>query len=147
VTTGGTQAYDGQATLGASTTLTGSTVTFLDKVVGAGNGLTVTGDAVFGNAAADTVTGLSTLHVTGSSAINTDTVSSGGTQAYDGQATLGASTTLTGSSGHLPRQGRRRRQRPDRQRRRRLRQRRGRHRDRAVHPARHRQRARSTPTP
>jgi hypothetical protein len=66
VTTGGTQAYDGQATLGASTTLTGSSVTFLDKVVGAGNGLTVSGDAVFGNAAADTVTGLSTLHVTGS---------------------------------------------------------------------------------
>jgi hypothetical protein len=96
VTTGGTQAYDGQATLGASTTLTGSTVTFLDKVVGAGNGLTVSGDAVFGNAAADTVTGLSTLHVTGSSAINTDTVTTGGTQAYDGQATLGADTTLTG---------------------------------------------------
>ncbi|MCY2954033.1 MAG: filamentous hemagglutinin N-terminal domain-containing protein [Planctomycetota bacterium] len=96
-TTGKAQQYSGQVTLGASANLTGTTVTFLDKVVGSGNGLTVTGNAVFGDAAADTVTGLSVLHVTGTSGINTNTVTSAGAQDYDGAVTLGVDTTLTGS--------------------------------------------------
>jgi len=84
-------------TLGATTNLSGSTVTFLDKIVGGANGLTVTGNAVFGDAAADTVTGLSSLHVTGSSGINTNTVTTTGTQAYDGAVSLGTDTTLSGN--------------------------------------------------
>src|SRR5204862_245500 len=53
--------------------------------------LAITGQAVFGNAAADTVTGLTTLLVSGTTAINTHTVSSSGTQTYSGNVTIGAS--------------------------------------------------------
>src|SRR5205085_1058028 len=96
ITSSGTQTYDGAVTLGADTNLTGATVTTLDTVAGASHALTVTGNAVFGNSAADTVTGLTTLHVTGSTSINTSTITSSGTQTYDGAVTLGADTTLTG---------------------------------------------------
>jgi hypothetical protein len=98
VTSTGTQTYDQTVTLGTTSNLSGSTVTFNDPVAGGGNALTVTGNAVFGNAAGDTVTGLSSLHVTGTSLINTDTVSSSGTQTYDQTVTLGTTSNLTGST-------------------------------------------------
>src|SRR5262249_55436290 len=54
ITTTNTQNFDGAVTLGAGASLTGSTVTFTGTVVGGGNSLDITGNAVFGNAAADT---------------------------------------------------------------------------------------------
>jgi hypothetical protein len=44
------------------------------------------------------VTGLTTLDVTGTTAINTTTVTSTGTQTYGGAVTLGANATLTGTA-------------------------------------------------
>ncbi len=73
VSSSGSQTFDGTVTLGTDTNLTGSTVTFNSQVIGANHALTVTGNAVFGDAAGDTVTGLTTLNVTGTSAINTAT--------------------------------------------------------------------------
>ncbi len=97
VTSSGTQTFDGTVTLGTDTNLTGSTVSFNSPVVGANHSLTVTGNAVFGDAAADTVTGLTTLNVTGTSQINTSNITSTGTQTYAGTVTLGTDTNLTGS--------------------------------------------------
>ncbi len=98
ITSTGAQTYAGTVTLGTDTNLTGSTVTFNSPVIGANHALTVTGNAVFGDAAGDTVTGLTTLNVTGTSQINTNTVSSSGTQTFDGTVTLGTDTNLAGST-------------------------------------------------
>ncbi len=76
ITSTGAQTYAGIVTLGADTSLTGSTVTFNSQILGANHALTVTGNAVFGDAAGDTVTGLTTLNVTGTSVINTSNVTS-----------------------------------------------------------------------
>ncbi|HQL32775.1 MAG TPA: hypothetical protein PK969_05930, partial [Treponemataceae bacterium] len=90
-------------TLGANTTLTGSTVTFNAPLAGAAHTLAITGNAVFGNEDSDTATDLASLAVSGTTGINTTAVSATGTQAY-GDATgtdtitLGANTTLTGST-------------------------------------------------
>src|SRR5207244_7612342 len=84
VTSSGNQTYDGAVTLGTDVTLIGATITTLDTVAGSGYALTVSGNAVFGDAAADTVTGLSSLVVTGTTTINTSTVTSSGNQTYDG---------------------------------------------------------------
>jgi filamentous hemagglutinin family protein len=98
VRSSGAQTYGDAVTLGADTTLTGSTITTLGTVVGSSHALTITGNAVLGDAAADTVTGLTALAISGSTAINTNAVSSTGTQTYSGSVTLGADTTLTGST-------------------------------------------------
>ncbi|HEV7224745.1 MAG TPA: DUF4214 domain-containing protein, partial [Pirellulales bacterium] len=98
VTTVNAQTYNGTVTLGANTTLTGSTVTFDDPVVGAAHSLAIVGNAVFGNDPTDTVTGLTTLGVSGTTAINTTNITSSGTQTYGGAVTLGANATLTGST-------------------------------------------------
>jgi hypothetical protein len=95
VTTSGAQTYNDAVTLGANTTFTASTATFNGTLVGSGNSLTVAGNAVFGDATGDTVTGLSTLGVSGTTAINTNTVTTAGTQSYGGAVILGADTTLT----------------------------------------------------
>ena len=58
--------------------------------------LTITGNAVLGDGAADTVTGLTTLSVSGTTAINTNTITSTGAQTYTGAVTLGSDTTLSG---------------------------------------------------
>ncbi len=97
ITSSGTQTYDGEVTLGENTTLTGSKVTFLAPVAGAGHSLVVAGDAVFGDDAGDTVTGLASLQVTGASTINASNITSTGAQTYDGAVTLGENATLTGS--------------------------------------------------
>ena len=98
VTTTGAQAYDGAVTLGADTTLTGTTVTTQGTLAGATHSLEVTGNAVFGNGAADTVTGLTTLAVRGTTTINTDTVTSSSTQGYAGAVTVAENSNLTAST-------------------------------------------------
>src|SRR5262249_34982247 len=98
ITSTGTQTYDGVVVLGADANLTGSTVTNLGTVTGSSHSLTITGNAVFGNDLADTLTGLTTLHVTGTAAINTNTIISSGTQDYDGAVTIGTDTNLSGST-------------------------------------------------
>jgi hypothetical protein len=92
ITSTGNQLYTGAVTLGAGATLTtGGTATFGSPLDGGGNSLAVSGNAVFNGA----VTGLSTLSVSGTTAINTATISSSGGQTYSGAVTLGAGTTLT----------------------------------------------------
>jgi hypothetical protein len=98
VSSTGGQTYAEAVTLGADATLAGSTVTFLGTVGGGWHAMAVSGNAVFGDAASDTVTGLSSLSVSGTAAINTSAVSTAGTQTYAGAVTLGADTTLTGST-------------------------------------------------
>jgi hypothetical protein len=98
VLTTGTQTYGDAVTLGTDTTLTGSTVTTQGSVTGNNKSLSITGNAVLGNDAPDSVTGLSTLTVSGTTGINTTAVTTTGAQSYTGAVTLGENTTLTGSS-------------------------------------------------
>src|SRR5439155_12303004 len=88
-------------TLGANTTLTDKSVTFLGTVAGGAHGLTISGNALFGDAAGDTVTGMTTLSVSGTSAINTGTVSGSGNQTYAGAVTLGTSVTISSGPGDV----------------------------------------------
>jgi hypothetical protein len=88
VYTTGAQTYNDAVTLGADTTLTGTTITTNGTLAGGSFGLTVTGNAVFGNDAADTITGLSTLSVSGTTGLYTNTVTSSSTQQYSGSMTL-----------------------------------------------------------
>jgi mucin-19 len=64
-------------------------------VEGAGKSLTITGNAVLGNGASDTVTGLSSLAISGTTTLGTGTVTSTGTQTYGGALSLTENTTLT----------------------------------------------------
>ena len=96
IITAGTQTYGDHVTLGADTHLTGSTVTTQGTVTGNTRVLGITGNAVFGNNTADTVTGLASLSVSGTTGINTNTLSSTGAQTYTGAVVLGADTTLSG---------------------------------------------------
>ena len=102
ITTSGIQMYGGDVTLGgtnATITLTAndtnSTVTFNNKVMGNNNSLSITGDVVFGNDEDDTVIGVNELAVSGTSTINTTTITTTGAQTYDKDVILGANTTLT----------------------------------------------------
>ena len=100
-TTGSAQTYDAPVVLNTDVNLTGTTVTF-GSTVNDGNApgtdsLTVTGAAVFdgefgGNVATQA------LHVTLGATINTAVISTTGTQAFDGPASLNASATLSGST-------------------------------------------------
>lgn len=95
VTTTGTQTYNENITLGDNTVLTGSTVTTNGTVDALSHSLTVAGNAVFGDASGDTVTGLTTLDVSGTTLINTATVTSADAQTYSGAVIIGNDTTLT----------------------------------------------------
>src|SRR5258708_12469489 len=57
---------------------------------------------VIGDTAADAdddnATGLASLHVTGTTAINTSAITTTGVQTYDGTVTLSVGTNLTGST-------------------------------------------------
>ena len=88
ISSSATQTYAGAVTLGNDTALTGSTISTQGVVVGAGKSLNITGDAVLGNGASDTVTGLNNLSVSGATTLNTDTVTSTGTQTYGGTLSL-----------------------------------------------------------
>src|SRR4051812_45176473 len=92
ISSSGTQAYDGAFTLGADTTLTGSTVSLGSTVSGA-QALTVTGNAVYGGAV-----NVASVHDTALTTINTSAITTSGAQSYDGATTLGANTNLTGST-------------------------------------------------
>ncbi len=105
VTTSGAQTYNDNVTLGADTALTATTVSFGGTVNGTTAGtesLAITGNAVFGDSAADFVgntTSLEFLTVSGTTTFNagngSDTVTTAGLQTYTGAVTLGADTTLT----------------------------------------------------
>ena len=69
------------------------------------NDLTVTGNAVFGDGTADTVTGVAVLDITGNTTINTNTITTSSTQTY-GDATsdtitIGTATTLTTTNSQI----------------------------------------------
>ncbi|MCP4090926.1 MAG: hypothetical protein GY746_14215, partial [Gammaproteobacteria bacterium] len=98
VDTTGTQTYNEAMTLGAATVLTGSTVTTKDVLAGGNHSLQVDGNAVFGDSVNDTLTGLTTLDVTGTTTVNTGTVTTSSTQDYADTLTLGEDVTLTGST-------------------------------------------------
>src|SRR6185312_14104636 len=97
VKTGGTQSYGGPVVLGASDTLSGSTVTFANTVDGA-HALTVTGNGVF-DGAVGFGTKLSSLSVSGTTDINGGGVTTTGTQSYTGAVTISANDTLTTTNG------------------------------------------------
>ncbi len=96
LTTSVSQTYNSPVTLGANTTLTGSTITLGSTLNGGSHSLTVSGNTIFN----DSLSGLSSLTVSGTStsAINTASITTTGNQSYGGPITLGANTTLTGSS-------------------------------------------------
>src|SRR5262249_52829489 len=96
VDTTGTQEYSGAVTLTADTNLTATSVTF-DSTLDGAHALTVPSNGTFGGEVGQT-TNLSSLHVTGTSAINTDKITTTGTQAYDTAVTLGSDANLTGTT-------------------------------------------------
>ncbi|HWA25942.1 MAG TPA: autotransporter-associated beta strand repeat-containing protein, partial [Lacunisphaera sp.] len=86
----------GAVTLGSNTELTGSTVTFGGAVTGNTKSLDINGDAVFGTAPSHSVTGVTTLDVSGTTKINADVITTTGTQVYTGAVTIASNnTTLT----------------------------------------------------
>ena len=95
VTTTGAQTYNDALSLGDDTTLSGSAITTNGTVAGGSHSLDITGDAVFGDASGDTVTGLTTLSVSGTTGINTSNITSSGAQTYNDDVIVGADTTLT----------------------------------------------------
>ncbi len=108
VTTTGAQTYGNAVTLGTDTTLTANSgtaaqlVKFGSTVTGGGNSLTVgtAGAGTVTNVEFDnTVSGLSTLAVSGTTQIDTASITSSGGQTYGGALTLGVNATLTANSG------------------------------------------------
>ena len=106
VQTTGAQTYGGVVSLSrsrSSVDLSGGRVTFdaqLDNQVGGltGGNLTVTGDAVF-NGEVGSGTPLGSLHVTGTTSINTGQVDTNANQQYDGGISLLSDAALSSSSG------------------------------------------------
>jgi len=92
VATTGTQTY-GDVTLGAGTTLAGSTVTLNGDVDGNGHDLAIDGNAVTG-----AIAGVDDLSITGTSSVNGD-VTTSGSQTYTGAATLAADALLSSTGG------------------------------------------------
>jgi autotransporter-associated beta strand protein len=90
----GNQSYAGAISLGAGTTLSGSTVTTTagSTVAGAANSLNISGNASLGGA----VSNISSLNVSGTSKL-AGNVTSTGSQTYAGNMTLGANAKLAAS--------------------------------------------------
>jgi len=111
VSTGGEQEYIGTVTLDdVPITLAGSTVT-LGSIIGAGNSLAITGNAVFnggtgigaltvsGTAGFSAAMSAASVNVTGASTIGANITTTGGTQRYTGNVTLDdVPITLAGST-------------------------------------------------
>ncbi|GHV19571.1 hypothetical protein FACS189494_01530 [Spirochaetia bacterium] len=95
ITTTGAQTYTGAVTLGANATISANAVTFGNTLDGAQT-LSITGDVTFDGPVGNS-TQLTSLSVTGTSAINTDTVKAA-TQTYTGAVTLGANVELNGTT-------------------------------------------------
>ena len=90
IKTTGIQTYNDAVTLGADTTLTGTTITTNGTVSGS-YALAITGNAVFGNSTNDTVTlggSGKALSVSGTTAIYTSAITTSGAQTYTGNACL-----------------------------------------------------------
>lgn len=96
VATTGSHTYSDAVTLGQHTALSGTTLTFvsLNSAPSETNSLAITGDAVF-NAAVGGVDRLSSLSVSGTTALDGGAVSTTGNQTYSSDTTLGADATLT----------------------------------------------------
>src|SRR5205823_2340259 len=98
VATTGAQNYDGPVLLSANALLTGSTITFHDKVDGTfGLTATATGLTTFDGAVGSTLA-LSSLTVTNGADLNGGSVVTTGAQNYDGPVLLSANALLTGST-------------------------------------------------
>ena len=110
ITTTGDQIYEETVSLGGGdTTLSGGTIIFnntVNALVSGLQGLTVNGDAIFGDFAGGDFVGnvmsLEFVNVSGSVTFNAGnagsaTVRTSGDQTYSGPVTLGADTTLTGA--------------------------------------------------
>ncbi|MEI6257754.1 MAG: hypothetical protein WCQ77_14035, partial [Planctomycetota bacterium] len=100
-TAGDALQFDGNVTLGAGSTITlasgsaaGSTLTLAGTLAGGGSSLAVTGNAVINGA----VSGVANLSVSGTTTINTPSITTSGGQTYTGAVTLTQDVTL-GSSG------------------------------------------------
>ncbi len=103
VKTSGAQNFNNALTVAAATTtFTGSTVSFASTLDGSAAGMVVaiTGGASFGGLVGGT-TPLSSLSVSVATAINTTAISTTGDQTYTGAVTLGANPTLTSSTGNV----------------------------------------------
>jgi hypothetical protein len=87
------QAYGGPLELFADTTLTGK-VTTGGTVTGNGKVLTIDGDATLGDAAADVVTGISSLRVTGDAVVNASKIVATVIQTWQKTVTLGTDATF-----------------------------------------------------
>ncbi len=101
LTTTGTQAWDNPLTLASAVTLSGTTMSFASTV---GNTtsqtLTISGNASFGGIVGGG-TGLASLSVSGTTAINTTAVTTTGGQTYSSAVTLGAAAVLTTGGGNI----------------------------------------------
>jgi mucin-19 len=93
ITSTGTQTYQGAVTQSVDTVLTGSLVTFNSTFAGGSKSLAITGNAEFDAA----ISGLSTLNVSGTTQLDGDSITSTGTQTYQGAVTQSVDNTLTGS--------------------------------------------------
>ncbi|QDT52113.1 hypothetical protein Pan44_01220 [Caulifigura coniformis] len=102
IETTGVQTYDAPVQLAADVSLTASVVTFLGQVVGGGHSLQIAGDASFGDDAADSVTGLSTLTVEGATTFHTSVVTTSGGQTYKGPVTVASTNGLLSLTGGGP---------------------------------------------
>jgi hypothetical protein len=96
VRTTGTQTYTGAAALGGDSTLTASRVVFGGPVDGAA-ALAIAGDATLSGPVGAT-TALTSLTVSGDTAVNGGSVATTGTQVYAGEVALGGNATLTASA-------------------------------------------------
>jgi len=96
VTTTGAQTYTGGVILGVDTHLVGSEVAFGSTVDGA-HSLSIIGDASFGGAVGG-LAPLTSLSVSGASALDGGAISTTGAQTYTGAVTLGTDVVLTGST-------------------------------------------------
>ena len=99
ISTTGTQTYDDVVALAAATALDGTAVAINGNLAGANNSLAITGATTLGDAAADALSGLSTLVVNGNTTVNAGSVASSGNQDFNGNLTLagGGAKNLTAS--------------------------------------------------
>ncbi|OYY69201.1 MAG: hypothetical protein B7Y44_07100, partial [Sphingomonadales bacterium 28-55-16] len=97
VETTGDQFYRDVLTLKSDVTLTAATLKAYGSVNGGSKTLTVVGNAELGNPSGtnDTVTGLASLDISGTTLIETATLTTTGTQNFQSDVTLGTTTTLT----------------------------------------------------
>ncbi len=102
VITSGNQDYAGDVSLGADSSLSGVALSFDSDIIGVGHSLTLNGSATIGDAAADSVSGLSALTVNGSVELYAGSVATGaGGQAYGGSLTLHSDVALSAANGDI----------------------------------------------